>query len=550
MKTQAFIVSALEKVFPDERPMEYAGRLTMLRKDQLSFQIAFRMETGLQDMNFREVSVKAESPLEKWLDITAVRCVPCRHISGDVSDGNYLRTTPGMYPDLLEPLDEGKALMEPNCWNAFWVQLRTDAETPAGSHPVTLTLQAGDETLCGVTVMVDIIPAELPPQQLIFTQWFYGDCVADYYGVEVFSERHWELMRAQIEAAAKYGVNMILTPVFTPPLDTAVGKERTTIQLVDVIRQDGVYAFRFDKLRRWVEMCRDCGIRYFEIAHLYTQWGALHCPKIMAEDDGVYRRIFGWEQDATGGEYKAFLRAFLPALTEELERLGLDREHVYFHVSDEPGRDDLAQYNACREQIEPYLRGYRIMDALSEYDFYRDGVCAHPVVATNAVTPFLENHVPDLWVYYCVGQPYQVSNRFIAMPSARNRIIGTQMYKYRIAGFLHWGFNYYNTSLARKHIDPFAVTDAGGTLPAGDPFQVYPGDDGKPWDSIRVRVFYDAVNDMRALSMLEAMTSREYVVELLEGGLREEITFFTYPKESAYLLDLRSRINAEIQARL
>ena len=39
-------------------------------------------------------------------------------------------------------------------------------------------------------------------------------------------------------------------------------------------------------------------------------------------------------------------------------------------------------------------------------------------------------------------------------------------------------------------------------------------------------------------------------MELLEGGLREEITFFTYPRDSAYLLDLRSRINAEIKARL
>ena len=68
------------------------------------------------------------------------------------------------------------------------------------------------------------------------------------------------------------------------------------------------------------------------------------------------------------------------------------------------------------------------MDALSDFDFYQKGVCRHPVVASNHVTPFLEGNVSNLWVYYCCGQGYQVSNRFFSMPSARNRIIGTQFY--------------------------------------------------------------------------------------------------------------------------
>ena len=52
---------------------------------------------------------------------------------------------------------------------------------------------------------------------------------------------------------------------------------------------------------------------------LYTQWGAEHCPKIMATVDGEYRRIFGWDTAATGEDYRNFLAAFLPALTARLE---------------------------------------------------------------------------------------------------------------------------------------------------------------------------------------------------------------------------------------
>jgi len=45
-------------------------------------------------------------------------------------------------------------------------------------------------------------------------------------------------------------------------------------------------------------MCKEHGIQCFEIAHLFTQWGAKHAPKIMATVDGEYRKIFGWETDS------------------------------------------------------------------------------------------------------------------------------------------------------------------------------------------------------------------------------------------------------------
>ena len=339
-------------------------------------------------------------------------------------------------------------------------------------------------------------------------------------------------------------------PVFTPALDTAVGWERTTVQLVDITVEKGAYSFGFEKLDRWVKLCLGCGIERFEIAHLYSQWGAEHCPKIMATVVGEYRRIFGWESDAVGPEYAGFLNAFLPALTAHLEELGLRKEQVVFHISDEPSADHLPQYKACREQVQGLLEGYTIMDALSDFSFYQQGVCQNPVVATNHTTPFLEHKVENLWVYYCVSQNYQVSNRFMAMPSARTRIIGTQFYKYRIAGFLHWGFNFYNSQYSLKHIDPFAVTDADGAFPAGDPFLVYPGEGGEAWDSLRLQVFYDAICDLRAFELLESLAGREFVMELLEGGLQREITFFDYPHEAGYLLALRARVNEEIKKRV
>ena len=67
------------------------------------------------------------------------------------------------------------------------------------------------------------------------------------------------------------------------------------------------------------------------MSHLFTQWGALHAPKIMADTDAGPVRVFGWETAACSPEYAGFLRALLPQLMDELRALGI-ADHTYFHI--------------------------------------------------------------------------------------------------------------------------------------------------------------------------------------------------------------------------
>lgn len=66
---------------------------------------------------------------------------------------------------------------------------------------------------------------------------------------------------------------MLLMPVFTLPLDTKVGGERPTTQLVGVEKTADGYVFDFSLVGRWLDMCARCGVKYHEISHLFTQWG-------------------------------------------------------------------------------------------------------------------------------------------------------------------------------------------------------------------------------------------------------------------------------------
>ena len=284
------------------------------------------------------------------------------------------------------------------------------------------------------------------------------------------------------------------------------------------------------------------------MAHLFTQWGAGFTPKIMAKVDGQIKRIFGWDV-LVGESYGLFLSQYLPALTAELKRLGIDKVS-WFHISDEPSKEHLESYLKAKALAVPYLEGYTVMDALSDYAFYQSGAVTKPVPANNHIEPFLEAKVPGLWTYYCVGQYKDVSNMFMAMPSARNRILGVQLYKYAIEGFLHWGFNFYYSQSSDYLVDPYYVTDGDGFAPAGDAFQVYPGRGGEPEESIRIMVTAQALYDLRALELLESLTSRQHVLELIDGELSEPVTFSRYPRSAQWLLNLRARVNREIAQHL
>ena len=546
VKYEMKLLSSLEKVFPDETPVyrPECQVLSALRGETVSFQAAY---TGNFFMRER-LDVKVVSPIAEQIRIRSVEQVPVGRATNGIVDDNYLKTTSGLYPDLLRDLKDGKAIVCSNQWRSLWVDVEVTEEIPAGEYEIEIQLVKEGKPVCSAVQKLTVYGITLPEQKIMHTEWLHADCLADYYHVEVFSEEHWDILENYFKEYVKRGCNMMLTPLFTSPLDTAIGLERTTTQLIDVEMKDGEYCFGFEKMKRWVDLFKACGIQYFEMSHLFSQWGAKYAPKVVATVDGKEKKIFGWHTPAVG-EYTRFLHSFLPQLIEKLKEWGI-AEVTYFHISDEPREEHLESFRAAKESLGDLLDGFHTFDALSSYEFYRHGLIDKPIPGNNEIEEFLEHGLTDMWTYYCTGQFYEVSNRFMSMPSARNRIYGIQLYKYDIIGILHWGYNFYNSQFSIEHINPYEVTDAGNAFPSGDPFLVYPGADRCPEESIRMMVHYEALTDLRALELLESLTSKEYVMELIEGDLAEPITFKKYPKSDMYLLTLRNKVNREIAKRM
>ncbi len=536
------LLSSLVKAFADEQPKNIPlKKFSMLKNERASFQTALFSDQE----NDLALTLKIDSPLVDKINIFSVEAIPSGMPAYKDHDDYYLRTEPGLFPDLLRPVS-GSILMKPKQWRSIWFELDPAGKIKAGEYTVEISFYSAAEKLASSQLTVEIINADLPKQTLIHTNWFHTDCLSTWYKTEVFSEEYWRITENYIMNAVRHGINCILTPLFTPPLDTQIGGERPTVQLVKVQKQNGKYSFDFKNLKRWVELCNRCGVEYFEMSHLFTQWGARYAPKVEAVVDGRPVKLFGWNTWAASKKYTDFLTEFAKSLNGFMDENGI-KKRCFFHVSDEPS---IGQYNAYKKRsllVEKLFPGSPVIDALSDFKFYKKGAVKTPIPAINHIEPFI-GKVPELWAYYCCGQHKDyVSNRFFAMPSQRNRVLGMQLYKFDVKGFLQWGHNFWYAQFSKREVNPFEESDAGKAFPSGDAYVVYPGDDGTPLNSLRLKVFYDALQDMRALQLLECLTGRENTLELLEEDLPEPMTFNSYPHSEEWQLEKREQINAAIK---
>lgn len=547
-------VDCLQKIRMERVPLNVRElrAVSGLKGETVSFQIAYRYRTEYFSSQMKRQATKnpsvrwdVVSPLKPFVRVRRVVCMPSAYPAYSLSDQGYLSTEPGLYPDLLRDMGETFQVI-PYYYRSLWVDVEIPGDAEAGVYPLVFRLFGLDGAcLKELPLRVEVADCVLEEQKLIHTEWFYADCIADFYRVKVFSEDFWSLVDRFMQPMVKRGINMILTPLFTYPLDTLIGGERTTVQLVRVAADGGRYRFDFARLERWVALAKKNGFSYFEMSHLFSQWGAKYAPKIVAETGGEEKTIFGWNTEAAGGAYRNFLAQFLPALDAELKKLGI-ASSTYFHISDEPNAGNIETYRLAREAVAPYLKDYPVFDALSTLEFFQKGIVSMPVPTNEHIMEFLAEGVKEPWVYYCSGEYRNVSNRFFAMPSYRARILGIQMYRYGIRGFLHWGYNFYNSQYSLRHLNPYEVTDADDAFPSGDSFLVYPGEQGRPEESIRMMLMLEAVQDMRALSALEAKKGRAHVLDLIRGLAGMEITFDRFPLSSDFILDLREAVNREL----
>ena len=76
---------------------------------------------------------------------------------------------------------------------------------------------------------------------------------------------------------------------------------------------------------------------------------------------------------------------------------------------------------------------------------------------------------------------------------------------------------------------------------------VYPAQDGTPYESMRLPVFFDALQDMRAMKLCEKYYPKAEIVAKIEEIFGKELKFDTCAEDSSVMLGIRECINALIK---
>lgn len=531
------IINSLEKVFPTKEPCGEVYFSKMLKNEAHNFQIAYFNQS---DSIISGLTIKAEGVLAEYFSFREVGLSPVTVVPTYlIMDDYYLSNEIGLYPDILKPLGV-LGIVIPSCqWKSIWVSLNLPKNIKAGKYTTEFVLfDDKNNEMDRVSYTVEVIDGSLADTSLKLTNWIHYDCISNTHNVELFSKEFYQVFGNYLKEYIDIGFNMLYTPIFTPTLDTKIGIERKTAQLVKIDCDNENYTFDFSALDEFIDFAVGKGIKYFEFSHLFTQWGGEYCPKIMVCENGEYYNKFGWNVKSSSKEYTNFLSQFLPKISDYLHDKGI-YQNCYFHLTDEPTEKDYESYKFCRETYKKYIQDIPTMDALFDGKFLADGLVDVAVPILHEHKSFVGISQNDLFLYYCTPKSGYFSNRIINMPSLRTRILGVQLYDAEVQGFLHWGYNFYNSWASEISVNPYLDTSSGGGFVSGDPFIVYPTEKGII-GSIRSEMYKEAFQDYRLLLTLEQKIGKEKVKQVLHDNGIEWLD--TYPRNNVKFLSVKDKM--------
>lgn len=468
------------KVFRDTLPGDAAGGLQLraARNEWEPAQFAVRSAKALQGVRV-EVSplrhAEGQTALgPEHVSWNFVGFIPLKKNTPG-SEAIRVRAAPCEIPD---PLLDARTLDLPaDTTQPVWLTVRVPKEAAAGVYRGEVVVMAGSQR-AALPIELRVEPWTLPDtRHVLVTNWFNLHNIAAAHGLAVWSEPYWSMLERYAQNMAAHRQNVVLVPW----------------SLIEVTeRADGTLAFDYGRFDRFVELFMRCGVgERLEIAHLgggEKGWGTpFRLSNLQAKDEKTGKRV-------SLGPEEGMLRLAADLQRHLEERGWLDRSMI--HVGDEPILTNLASWRAISGAVHGAAPRLRRIEAIETID----------------CTGALEVWVPQLihfdrwreayearrahgefWFYICCN-PYGsvYPNRFLDYPLSRVRVLHWLNFTEDLAGYLHWGLNFWGK-------EPFGVPS--DRLPPGDTHVIYPGKEG-PLNSIRWELQRESLEDCEYLHLL------------------------------------------------
>ncbi|MEH6308978.1 DUF4091 domain-containing protein [Olivibacter sp. CPCC 100613] len=529
-KMHIWLESSLQRIFPSSVPRQQDTlHLTVARGSRVSFQVGFNSNMKDQTTISCTMQDHTISPLIRYVGL-----VPLRDFNTDVrkEELDGVGFLPGLLPDPLYPLDSVK--VNPFASRSFWITISVPSDMQPGKniYPVEVKWKEGKETKSKIVNLVLQVSKLVvkPRQNFHVTHWWRGEATSLYYKTELYSERWWQLTRAQMKNLLEHGNDVAFIQNFFELRE--VFKQPCQMLIVNEV-SPGRYQFDWSIIKRFIAMCKELGYKKFEWGHLWLYWGVEDALHIYTKRNNQYELLWAKDLKAMSPVYINFLEQYLPELHTFLANEGILQDS-YFHLSDEPWSEHIENYKKARDVLHRIAPWMKVMDALSDIRYGREGLTDIPIPIISSAGDYIKEKIPH-WVYFCTGPRDKWLNRLYDTPLVKIRMSGWLFYRFRALGFLHWGYNYWYKLDKEEALDPYQEASgyAYPGIAAGDPFIVYPGPDG-PYDSIRWEVFAESLQDY-AILQSAGINPEDELLKQLES-------YEDFPKDEDWLKETLSQI--------
>jgi len=497
---ECFAVSDLVRVFEDgyncpepQDSIEIFG----IRNEYVSAQCVIKANQDLQNVTvsldpLKHISLSTSLPTDA-LEWNFVGSIPIEENTPKYRKTNLIRAAPARFPDYLA--EERQVFVKKGNYKAVYLTIKIPRNTEAGDYKGNMTIQA-DKAEISLPLHLKIYPLTLPDERhLMVTEWYTTGYFKKFHDIDASdSQQFYKMLRVYAENMAEHRQN-----VFRVSLDLITCKQAA----------DGKLKFDFSRFDKWAETFWETGRMDLLETGFVARFGegGWSSKEILLRDFRVQTESTGKRVTLPG---KEFLPQFLPAFENYLREKGwLDK--TVFHIADEPSNHNVMSWREASEFVHKYAPALRRMDAIETthcLDRLEIWIPKLDHLATwYDVFKKAQNQGYELW-FYTVGifQKGSYPNKTVDVPLIESRILHWLNYRFRLKGYLHWGFNHWTD-------DPF---EAPGQH-RGDGWHVYPKKNGLI-NSLRWEQMRNGIQDYEYLWMLEDKISK------IKAGLGERLS--------------------------
>jgi hypothetical protein len=287
--------------------------------------------------------------------------------------------------------------------------------------------------------------------------------------------------------------------IYTPLLD-----------LIQARAEGELITYDFVNFDRWVETFRRAGvIGTIEGSHLIGRDGSYDAPLIVHTLQAEGGRVVKMNLPPDDPRVETFLAGFLAALHSHLKQKGWKPIYLQ-HILDEPHGAEPPYYARFGAIVRRFLPGVATMDAMDAATMSEElkkncDVWVPQLGQFDKQMDMIGKRIAggrEVWFYTCLFPTRLYMNRMIDYPLLKVRLLHWLNFRYGMAGYLHWGWNYWTPEPVN---DTQPVIDANTELlPAGDAFIVYPDAKRKSvFSSIRLETMREGIEDYELLQVLK-----------------------------------------------